>query len=365
MVFIKEAISKVVGCANLSGAEAALAMEEIMDGVATPSQIAAFLTAMRMKGTTVDEFAAFAESMKKHAFHIRPLVLSSRLLDTCGTGGDKLRTFNISTISAIVTSGAGVPIAKHGNRSFASKCGSADLLERLGVNINADPASVQASIEQAGIGFMFAPIFHPAMNHAGVPRKEIGIRTMFNVLGPLTNPADAKAQLVGVYDDSLVLIIAEVLRKLGVEDAIVVHGLDGIDEISLIGKTHVARVRASENEISEETLTPECSFGFKQKTCEEISAEGDIETYALTALRILSCADRELSFKEMATKEMVLMNSSAALVTSGRAGDYLEGVEQARSAIESGSALDKLNLLVKYSRGDSSKIESLLQIKGA
>ncbi|MDA4130850.1 MAG: anthranilate phosphoribosyltransferase [Thaumarchaeota archaeon] len=357
---IKTAISKLVAGSDLSEFEASATIEEIMEGIATPSQIAAFLTAIRMKGVSVDELTTFAASMKRHALKICPKV-NDRLVDTCGTGGDKLKTFNISTIAAFVTSGAGVPVAKHGNRSFSSKCGSADLLEKLGVNINADPQTVQNSIEQADIGFMFAPVFHPAMKHVAVPRKEIGIMTMFNILGPLTNPAGAKVQIVGVYDDSLVRPIAQVLTRLGVEDVIVVHGEGGIDEVSPVGSTHVARKAEGDKEIRDEVLDPLATFGLELRTFDEISAEGaNIDTYATMALSVLSPDSTKLTPRERATKEMVLMNSSAALVTSKMAVDYLEGIDLAKNAIQSGKALDKLVSLVKYTNGDRGRIESLL-----
>lgn len=351
---VKEAISKLVLAENLHAYEADAAMEEIMVGAATPSQIAAFLTSIRMKGPTIDELAAFASAMRRHAHAIHPKV-SSRLVDTCGTGGDRLKTFNISTIAALVTAGAGVSVAKHGNRSNTSKCGSADLLEKLGVNINADPQTVTNSIERANVGFMFAPVFHPAMKFAAAPRKEIGIRTVFNILGPLTNPAGAKAQVVGVYDESLVQPIAQVLTKLGAEDALVVHGLDGIDEISLVGMTRAARL--IRGEIAELMLEPS-TFGLKHRPFHEISAEGaELEEYAQVAYAVL--AHQDLSIRESATKDMVLMNSAAAIVTSGKAGSYVEGVEMARNSIDSGSALQKLEALVKISGGDASRMESL------
>lgn len=356
---VKEAIDKLVLAQNLSPEEADAAMEEIMAGVATPSQIASFVTAIRMKGPTIDELSAFATAMRRHAHSINPAI-SSRLVDTCGTGGDKVKTFNISTIAALVTAGAGVCVAKHGNRSFTSKCGSADLLERLGVNINADPHTVQSSIEHANIGFMFAPVFHPAMKHAGPTRKEIGIRTVFNVLGPLTNPARAKTQVLGVYDESLVLQLAKVLKKLGADDAMVVYGMDGVDEISLVGRTYVARVVQGEDEIQEEMLDPVSSFGLKNRSIAEVSAEGaDIETYSSVAFNVLSQSESELGLKEKATRDMVLMNSAAALVTAKKATNYLDGVEMARDSIETGRALEKLVSLVKHTNGDPTRVESL------
>lgn len=355
MAFIKEAISNVVSLENLSEEEARQTMTELIDGTATPSQIASLLTALRMKGETVDEIAAFATVMRQHAATIHPRC-SSRLTDTCGTGGDHLKTFNISTIAALVISGAGVPVAKHGNRSFTSRCGSADLLERLGVNINADPEMVKTSIEKTGIGFLFAPIFHTATKNVGLPRKEIGIRTVFNLLGPLTNPANAKAQLLGVYDDKLVVKMAEVLSKLGIESAMIVHGLDGFDEISLIGETHVARLE--DEGVREEFIAPS-TFGLEKKTFEEIAAtDHDIESHAFTALRILQDSS-SMSPKERAVLDMVLANAAAGLVVSGKAESYKVGIHLARSSLESGSALRKLEELVKFSGGDASRIESL------
>lgn len=324
-----------------------------MTGSASSSQIASLLTALRMKGETVDEITAFASIMREHALQIHPRTLS-RLTDTCGTGGDALKTFNISTLSALVVAGAGAPIAKHGNRSFTSKCGSADLLEKLGVNISADPRKVESSIEQAGIGFMFAPVFHVATRNVATPRGEIGIRTIFNILGPLTNPANAKAQLLGVYDDRLVLKMARVLRNLGIERAIVVHGMDGFDEISLIGKTHAARFE--DGEMGEEILTPH-TFGLRPRKYEEIAAREEIEEHIRVAISVLSNSKNQ----KVAVKETILANSSAGLVAAGKARNYLEGIETARVSLESGKALDMLVQLIKHSDGDRSKTEDLLR----
>jgi anthranilate phosphoribosyltransferase len=353
LAFIKEAIHKAVTCQNLSAEEARLTMTELIDGTASPSQIASLLTALRMKGETVDEIAAFATVMREHARKINPRV-SSRLTDTCGTGGDALKTFNISTLSALVVAGAGAPIAKHGNRSFTSRCGSADLLEKLGVNLNAKPEKVEKSIEQAGIGFMFAQVFHSAARNVSRPRKEIGIRTVFNILGPLTNPANTKAQLLGVYDDGLVLKLAEVLVKLGIESAIVAHGMDGFDEISIIGKSHIAGFH--DGGIKEEILTPQ-SFGLELRKFDEISAPEEIDEHVLVALRVLSSSKEQKN----AVRDTVLANSSAGLVASGMVTNYLEGVEIARSSLKSGKALDKLTQLVKYSGGDIAVTEELLR----
>ena len=236
---IKENIKKLVNGADLTHEESAASMKEIMSGEATNTQIGAFLTALRMKGETSNEITAFTSVMKQYCNQISPTV-KGRLVDTCGTGGDKIKTFNISTTAAFVVAGADVAVAKHGNRSVTSKCGSADVLEMLGLNLSIVPEDVERAIEEVGVGFMFAPAFHPAMKYAIGPRREVGIRTVFNVLGPLTNPADANAQLLGVYDPRLTEPLANSLKSLGSEEAMVVHGLNGLDEISTIGKTRVS-----------------------------------------------------------------------------------------------------------------------------
>ena len=242
---IRENIQSLVDGESLSRKESQQTMREIMLGQATNSQIAAFLTALRMKGETVEELVAFAQVMRENCLQIHPKV-KGRLVDTCGTGGDKMKTFNISTASAFVVAGAGVAIAKHGNRSVTSKSGSADVLEHLGLNLCMTPEVVKEAIEQVGIGFMFAPTFHPAMKYAVIPRKEVGIRTVFNLLGPLINPACANAQLLGVYDAKLVGPLANALNCLGCEEAMVVHGLSGLDEISTLGKTIISHLKNGE-----------------------------------------------------------------------------------------------------------------------
>ncbi|MHB8566406.1 MAG: anthranilate phosphoribosyltransferase [Nitrososphaerales archaeon] len=359
MPHIKEAISNVVSGKSLSEEEAALIAEEMMSGSATQSQMGAFLTALRMKGETIDEIAGFAKAMRSKAVRITPNLPpgAPKLTDLCGTGGDLLKTFNVSTLSSFVVSGAGVPVAKHGNRSVTSKCGSADLLEKLGVNINASPKDVERSIEISGIGFMFAPTFHPATKYAAPIRKEIGIRTVFNVLGPLTCPAGAKAQLMGVYDESLVRKMAEALRKLGIESALIVHGAGGLDEISTFGKTHTARL-FEDGRILEELLSPS-NFGLKQVEYSSVAAPENVEEYPSIALRLLS-GQSKLSENEVSILDMIIANSSAAIVISGRAENYIEGVELARESINSGKAMEKLSALVKLSSGDMSVIESFL-----
>ena len=238
---IKSSLSKLVVSDDLTDEEARSSMEEIMSGNLPDSQISSFLTALRMKGETISEIASFAEVMRNFSLKINPQV-NSPIFDIVGTGGDLIKTFNVSTISAMVVSGSGITVAKHGNRSFTSKCGSADVLELAGVNINAEPKVVQTCIEQEGIGFLFAQKFHPAMKHVASVRREIGLRTVFNILGPITNPAGVTHLLVGVYDPSLVDLVCNSLKKLGITRAMVVCGIDGIDEVSLLGKTKVAEL---------------------------------------------------------------------------------------------------------------------------
>jgi anthranilate phosphoribosyltransferase len=347
---ILESITKLVEQENLSCEVAQQAMQEIMSGKATNAQIATFLTALRMKGETVEEIAAFAEIMREHCCRIHPQV-TGRLLDTCGTGGDKVKTFNVSTAAAFVIAGAGVAVAKHGNRSVTSRCGSADVLERLGLNLGNAPEAVKRDIEQVGIGFMFAPVFHPAMKYAVSSRKEIGIRTIFNVLGPLTNPASANAQLLGVYDRRLIEPTANVLRKLGCEEAIVVHGLNGLDEISTMGKTAISWLR--EDKITNLETTPQ-DFCVNQVTAEDLSVSSPEES-AETIFRILhgqSAADEP-------KMEIVLVNSAAGIIVGGKAENFLQGMEAARKSVDSGAAYKKLKELIHTSSGDLSKLEEL------
>ena len=347
---IKEAIRILVERKELPFEIAQQSMREIMAGEATPSQVGAFLTALRMKGETVQEVTAFAIVMRENSVRINPRV-NGRTVDTCGTGGDQLKTFNVSTTSALVAAGSGITIAKHGNRSVTSKCGSADVLEAVGVNLNAPPATVQHAIEDVGVGFMFAPAFHPAMKNAVMPRREIGIRTVFNILGPLTNPANANAQVVGVYDSNLVLPLAEVLRKLGIEEAFVVHGMDGIDEISTVGKTKLAWVR--DGELINREITPQ-DMRLRQAKPTEISGF-DVDQSARLIVNILRGGEDEKS----ARLEMVLANAAAAIVVAGKANDLAEGVEQARKTVSSGRGYEKLKALIEITRGDETKLERI------
>jgi anthranilate phosphoribosyltransferase len=347
---IREAIQLLVDRRDLSFELAQQSMREIMAGEATPSQIGAFLTSLRMKGETVEEITALAMVMRNNAVRINPHV-NGRTVDTCGTGGDRLKTFNVSTAAALVAAGADVPVAKHGNRSVTSKCGSADVLEAVGVNLNVPPLTVQRAIEQVGIGFMFAPAFHPAMKNAIVPRREIGVRTVFNILGPLTNPANANAQVLGVYDPQLVEPMAKVLQKLGTEEAMVVHGIDGLDEISTIGKTKLAWLK--DGQTTSKEITPQ-DLNLKQARPNEISGF-DVEQSARLLVNIINGREDKLSTR----LQMVLANAAAAIVVGGKADDLATGVEVGREAIASGKAYDKLKRLIACTNGDESKLERI------
>jgi anthranilate phosphoribosyltransferase len=349
---IRENIQSLVEGANLSPQESRQAMQEIMSGQATNAQIAAFLTALRMKGETVEEITALAQVMRENCVRICPSVMG-RLVDTCGTGGDKIKTFNISTAAAFVSAGAGVAIAKHGNRSVTSKSGSADVLEKLGLNLNMDPEAVKRSIEQVGVGFMFAPAFHPAMKYAVAPRKEIGIRTIFNDLGPLTNPASANAQMLGVYDSRMTTPLAHVLRNLGCQEAMVVHGLDGLDEISTVGKTVISHLK--DDKVTTFEAFPK-DFGVTQAQIYDLQGATPEEN-AEVLFKILN---GRYAANDPKT-EVVLVNSAAALMVGGKAEDFKAGVEIAQKSVSSGAAYGKLKALVKVSGGDLFKLEELEQ----
>lgn len=349
---IQQGIQKLIGGTNLTSAESQEIMREVMSGTATNAQIAAFLTALRIKGETVEELIAFATVMRECCLRIHPRV-EGRLLDTCGTGGDKTKTFNISTTAAFVVAGAGVAIAKHGNRSVTSKSGSADVLEKLGLNLKMTPEEVQNAIERVGVGFMFAPAFHPAMKYAVAPRREIGVRTVFNVLGPMTNPASANAQLLGVYDAKLTVPMAHTLKRLGCEEAMVVHGLDGLDEISTLGKTAIAWLKEGEVAVIE---TVPKDFGVKQARIADVKGTTPEES-AEILFKILNggCAVDDPK------TEIVLVNSAAGIIVGGKADDFGYGMTLARESIESGTACKKLKALVSASGGDLSKLEELEQ----
>lgn len=341
---IQEAISKLVQKQNLAQNEAEQVMNEIMEGKATDAQIAAFLIALRLKGETIDEITACVRVMRKKAQTIKPDV--KFLVDTCGTGGDNSNTFNISTAAALVVSGAGVAVAKHGNKSVSSKCGSADVLEELGVNIELQPLQVEKCIEEIGIGFMFAPVFHPAMKYALNCRKEIAVRTIFNILGPLTNPANAKSQLIGVFDENLLVNIAEVLKNLGSKHAIAVNG-GGLDEISISNKTKVCELR--NNDINTYYLNPG-DFGFKLSSLNEVKG-GSPKENARIILDILNGANGP-------KREIVLLNAAAALLVTDKVKDYKDALELAAYSIDSGQALKKLKDLINFTNGNAKQNNS-------
>ena len=345
---IKDSLQKLIDGVDLGHDEACEVMREIMSGKATNAQIAAFLTALRIKDETAEEITAFATVLRENCRLIDPQV-SSRLVDTCGTGGDRIKTFNVSTASAFVAAGAGVVIAKHGNRSVTSKSGSADVLERFGFNLAMSPVDVQKAIEDIGIGFMFAPFFHPAMKYAIEPRRELSIRTVFNVLGPLVNPACAEAQVLGVYNCKLTGTLACVLMELGCEEAMVVHGLDGLDEISTIGKTRIARLK--DGEIKTFETTPR-DFGFKRAKLEDIQGTTPDESAELI-FKILN------GYKNLnhAKRDMVLVNAAAGIMVGGKAEDFSGGINLAQEAIDCGAGYKKLKMLVKSSGGNLSKLE--------
>lgn len=337
-MMLKSAIGRLVDRQDLTGAEAAEIMGTIMEGGASQAQIGAFLTALRLKGETPEEIAAFASVMRNHAVTVKP-VTQNILVDTCGTGGDGAQTFNISTTAAFVAAGAGVPVVKHGNRSVSSRCGSADVLTALGVNIGVDPKMQARIVEQTGIAFLFAPQHHPAMRHVMAARQEIGCRTVFNILGPLANPAGAEAQVLGVYDESLTKTLAEVLRLLGLSRAMVVHG-NGLDEITTTGDTVVSELYRGA--IRTYSLNP-AAFGITPADLADL-AGGDAETNARITREILGG-------EPGAGRDIVLMNAGAAIYVGGMAGDLHEGIEQAARSIDSGSARTRLDALVDATRG--------------
>jgi anthranilate phosphoribosyltransferase len=331
---IQEAIGKLVARQNLTAAEAEAVMNEIMEGKATDAQIGGFLIALRMKGETIDEIAACAKVMREKASTINPDV--EMLVDTCGTGGDKSNTFNISTTTAFVVAGAGIAVAKHGNKSVSSKCGSADVLKQLGVNIELKPEDVEKCIEAVGIGFMFAPLFHSAMKYAIGPRKELATRTIFNVLGPLTNPANAKAQVVGVFDPALTEPLAAVLGKLGVKHAFVVHG-NGLDEITIDGPTRISEYK--EGSIATYELSP-ADFGMETEDISSIKCASAKESSEM----VLGV----LNGRNGAARNIVVLNAAAAIVAAGKAANLKDGARIAEESIDSGKALEKLDKLKEF-----------------
>jgi len=336
---IKELISKIVRREDLTQEEMERAMDEIMSGIATPAQIGAFITALRLKGETVDEIAGAAITMRAKATRIMSDFKPSDgvILDIVGTGGDESKTFNVSTTSAFVIAGCGVTVAKHGNRAVSSLCGAADVLEALGVNLNIRSADVERCIRTVGIGFLFAPVFHGAMKHAAGPRKEIGIRSVFNLLGPLTNPAGANVLLLGVYSMDLTEKIAGVLGRLDTKEAFVVCGEGKYDEISICGPTKVSHLKNSEIKTFE--ITPE-QFGFKRASIGDIIG-GDSKENAKILKDILKGG-------KGSRRDMVLLNSAAALMAAGRALDFSDGIKAAADSIDSGKAYERLERLIEF-----------------
>jgi len=333
---LQEMLAKLVDGENLSRKEAARAMQILMEGEATHAQIGALLVAMRMKGETVDEITGFAETMRRFATRIQ--TRRSPLIDTCGTGGDRSGTFNISTAAAFVAAGAGVCVAKHGNRSASSLCGSADVLEALGVNIDATPETVGRCIDTVGIGFLFARSLHGAMRHVAVPRIELRLRTIFNILGPLTNPAGADGQVMGIFDAALVEPMAQVLANLNTRHAFVVAGADGLDEISLSGPTHVAE--AHNGAVSTYVVTPE-QFDISPAPRDALTG-GDAARNAEILRAVLAGSSGP-------PRDVVVLNAAAGIVAGMGAADWAEGIEAARQSIDSGAAQEKLQELVKVS----------------
>lgn len=340
---IKEAIGKVVGGGDLGEPEMVAVMEEIMGGEATDAQIGAFITALRLKGETVAEITGAARVMRAKVTRIEVAPADGIVVDTCGTGGDASGTFNVSTAAALVVAGAGLTVAKHGNRSVSSSCGSADVLEELGVNLALASADISRCIKEIGIGFMFAPALHGAMKYAIGPRREIGIRTIFNILGPLTNPAGANVQLMGVYTPELTETLATVLGRLGSRRALVVCGeADGsrLDEITVTGPTRVAEYR--DGAVRTYTITPE-EYGLARAPLAAIKGGAGVAECAAMVREVLSGAAGP-------RLDMVLFNAGAALMAAGRAADLTAGIAISRQVIASGAALAKLDALVAFGR---------------
>ena len=332
---IQEAISKLILKKNLTIEEAESAMNFIMEGKAEKQQIKNFLLGLKNKGETIEEISACAKIMREKSIKIEPDAM--HLVDTCGTGGDNSGTFNISTAAAFVAAGAGASVAKHGNRSISSKCGSADVLKALGVNIELEPKKVEECIEKIGIGFLFAPKFHPAMKYAMEARKELGVRTVFNILGPLTNPAGAKSQLIGVFDPKLMPVMANVLKNLGSRHAMIVNG-NGLDEITVSSKTDVFELKSGV--IENYSINPS-DLGFELSPIETLKGDNPLDNakIIIDVLNELKCPKRDV----------VILNAAAALLVCGIAKDFEGGIALANRSIDSGNALKKLNEMIKFS----------------
>jgi len=343
---IREAISRVIERKDLNEKQMVEVMNEIMGGEATPAQIGSFITALRMKGETIEEISGAAKVMREKATRIETGVALDKgeiLVDTCGTGGDNSGTFNVSTTTAFVVAAAGIPVAKHGNRSVSSQCGSADVLEALGVNLDLTPEQVGKCVREVGIGFLFAPMLHGAMKHAIGPRREIGVRTIFNVLGPLTNPAGANVQLLGVYSPDLCEKLARVLGRLGSRRALVVCGAGNVDEFTVTGDTEVAEL--SNGEVRTYTVHPE-DAGLGRSRLVDLQG-GDTPEESAAILRDV------LGGAKGAKRDMLLLNSGAALYAAGKVPGLKTGVVLATGIIDSGAALAKLEALIKFSQNVS------------
>jgi anthranilate phosphoribosyltransferase len=339
---IRETISQLLEGESMPVEQAEAVMDEVMNGEATPAQIAGFLVALRVKGETVDEITGCARAMRRAAVSVSPQ--RQGVIDTCGTGGDRAGTFNISTAAAFVAAGAGLGVAKHGNRSVSSRSGSADVLEAMGVNLDMTPNQIAQAIDEIGIGFMFAPKLHPAMRHAIGPRRELGVRTIFNVLGPLTNPAGAQAQLLGVYDAALTAPLASVLQSLGSRAAYVVHGFGGLDELTTAGPNQVSYfgIGSQPDSVITETLNPQ-ALGFALAQPEDLQG-GSPEQNAEIVRAVLAGDDRG------PRRDVVLLNAGAALLVGGLANDLEESIALAAQSIDSGAALAKLEALIAFSQ---------------
>ena len=333
---IQQAISNIVSGQDLSADDATQVMEEIMTGEATSAQFGAFVTALRLKGETSEEIAGMAQVMREKALHVQS---AGDLVDTCGTGGDGAQTINISTIAAFVAVGAGLKVAKHGNRAMTSACGSADVLEAAGVKIDLGPEGVERCIQEVGMGFMFAPTFHPAMRFASSPRREIGIRTVFNILGPLTNPAGARSQVLGIADGALGEKMVRVLQHLGSQHALVVHGEDGLDEVSIAAPTRIWELK--EGKIDSYSLTPE-DLGLTRASHDAI--RGGSANENVVAMKLV------LSGQKGPRRDVVLLNATAALVAGDAVKDLRQGIAVASETIDSGKAMEKLHALAELSQ---------------
>ena len=333
----KQYLSKIIANENLNENEMSAMMAEIFSGNATDAQIGAFMGALSTKGETFEELAGAATAMRRKAHRIE--ATASTIVDTCGTGGDGAKTFNISTTTAFVVAGCGVTVAKHGNRSITSQCGSADVLEALGMKIDIDPEIVEEAIAEIGIGFLFAPIYHSAMRFAANARKEIGLRSIFNMLGPLTNPAAANCQILGVFAPELTEMFAQALKLLSAKHAFVVHGHDGLDEISVCAPTRVSELK--DNRVSTYDIMPEQFFGQAADPSDLVG--GMPEENAEITKKILNGETGP-------RRDIILINAAAALVAAGKAADLKEGITLAANAIDAGNALAKLNALIAFTR---------------